>query len=62
LSYFVVGNKSLNEAYKLDGSLAEVEKLFEVAVNGSDDDNVSAATVLCGATLLRGWNFQVSIS
>ncbi|XP_039793952.1 mediator of RNA polymerase II transcription subunit 33A-like [Panicum virgatum] len=39
-------------------SLAEVEKLFEVAVNGSDDDNVSAATVLCGATLLRGWNFQ----
>jgi hypothetical protein len=38
--------------------LAEVEKLFEVAVNGSDDDNVSAATVLCGATLLRGWNFQ----
>ncbi|KAK3124757.1 hypothetical protein QOZ80_7BG0592130 [Eleusine coracana subsp. coracana] len=39
-------------------SLAEVEKLFEVAVNGSDDDKVSAATVLCGATLLRGWNFQ----
>ncbi|XP_044965855.1 mediator of RNA polymerase II transcription subunit 33A isoform X2 [Hordeum vulgare subsp. vulgare] len=40
-------------------SLAELEKLFEVAVNGSDDDKVSAATVLCGATLLRGWNFQV---
>ncbi|KAF8731892.1 hypothetical protein HU200_015837 [Digitaria exilis] len=39
-------------------SLAEVKKLFEVAINGSDDDNVSAATVLCGATLLRGWNFQ----
>ncbi|XBI91340.1 hypothetical protein VPH35_028682 [Triticum aestivum] len=39
-------------------SLAELEKLFEVAVNGSDDDKVSAATVLCGATLLRGWNFQ----
>ncbi|CAN6197275.1 unnamed protein product [Urochloa humidicola] len=39
-------------------SLAEVEKLFEVTVNGSDDDKVSAATVLCGATLLRGWNFQ----
>ncbi|WVZ62432.1 LOW QUALITY PROTEIN: hypothetical protein U9M48_012186 [Paspalum notatum var. saurae] len=39
-------------------SLAEVEKLFEVAVNGSEDDSVSAATVLCGATLLRGWNFQ----
>ncbi|XP_062188994.1 mediator of RNA polymerase II transcription subunit 33A-like [Phragmites australis] len=39
-------------------SLAELEKLFETAVNGSDDDKVSAATVLCGATLLRGWNFQ----
>lgn len=39
-------------------SLAELEKLFEVAVNGSDEDKVSAATVLCGATLLRGWNFQ----
>lgn len=37
---------------------AELEKLFEVAVNGSDEDKVSAATVLCGATLLRGWNFQ----
>ncbi|CAM0905689.1 unnamed protein product [Alopecurus aequalis] len=39
-------------------SLAELEKLFEVAVNGSDEDEVSAATVLCGDTLLRGWNFQ----
>ncbi|KAK1681353.1 hypothetical protein QYE76_042201 [Lolium multiflorum] len=39
-------------------SLAELEKLFEVAVNGSDEDKVSAATVLCGSTLLRGWNFQ----
>ncbi|XP_040381743.1 mediator of RNA polymerase II transcription subunit 33A isoform X2 [Oryza brachyantha] len=39
-------------------SLAEVEKLFEVAVNGSDEDKVFAATILCGATLLRGWNFQ----
>ncbi|XP_062187025.1 mediator of RNA polymerase II transcription subunit 33A-like isoform X1 [Phragmites australis] len=39
-------------------SLAELKKLFEVAVNGSDEDKVSAATVLCGATLLRGWNFQ----
>nr|CAB3452351.1 unnamed protein product [Digitaria exilis] len=49
----------MNYSHKLDGSLAEVKKLFEVAINGSDDDNVSAATVLCGATLLRGWNFQL---
>ncbi|KAL6639546.1 hypothetical protein ACP70R_023276 [Stipagrostis hirtigluma subsp. patula] len=47
-----------SRSHKLDGSLAELEKLFEVAVNGSDDDKVSAATILCGATLLRGWNFQ----
>uniref|UniRef100_A0A0E0AH84 Mediator of RNA polymerase II transcription subunit 33A n=1 Tax=Oryza glumipatula TaxID=40148 RepID=A0A0E0AH84_9ORYZ len=39
-------------------SLAEVQKLYEVAVDGSDEDKVSAATILCGATLLRGWNFQ----
>ncbi|PWZ38467.1 Mediator of RNA polymerase II transcription subunit 33B [Zea mays] len=48
----------MNYTHKLDGSLAEVDKLFEVAVDGSDDDSISAATVLCGATLLRGWNFQ----
>ncbi|XP_020101456.1 mediator of RNA polymerase II transcription subunit 33A-like [Ananas comosus] len=39
-------------------SLAELEKIFEIAINGSDDDKVSAATVLCGASLLRGWNIQ----
>lgn len=39
-------------------SLAELEKLFEVAVKGSDDEKISAATVLCGASLTRGWNIQ----
>lgn len=43
-----------------DGSLAELEKIFELAVKGSDDEKISAATVLCGASLLRCWNIQVS--
>ncbi|CAL9193844.1 mediator of RNA polymerase II transcription subunit 33A-like [Musa acuminata AAA Group] len=39
-------------------SLAELEKIFEIAINGSDDDKISAATILCGASLFRGWNIQ----
>ncbi|KAF3621448.1 Mediator of RNA polymerase II transcription subunit 33B [Capsicum annuum] len=39
-------------------SLAEIKKIYEIAVNGSDDEKISAATVLCGASLARGWNIQ----
>ncbi|KAF6171643.1 hypothetical protein GIB67_042158 [Kingdonia uniflora] len=39
-------------------SLAELEKIFEIAINGSMDDKISAATVLCGASFIRGWNVQ----
>ncbi|XP_009784277.1 mediator of RNA polymerase II transcription subunit 33A-like [Nicotiana sylvestris] len=39
-------------------SLAEIEKIYDIAVNGSDDDKISAATILCGASLARGWNIQ----
>ncbi|XP_075641479.1 mediator of RNA polymerase II transcription subunit 33B [Castanea sativa] len=39
-------------------SLAEIEKIFEIAVSGSDDEKISAATILCGASLIRGWNVQ----
>ncbi|KAF9607714.1 hypothetical protein IFM89_038598 [Coptis chinensis] len=39
-------------------SLAELEKIYEIAVNGSDDEKISAATILCGASFLRGWNIQ----
>ncbi|PKA59311.1 Mediator of RNA polymerase II transcription subunit 33A [Apostasia shenzhenica] len=39
-------------------SLAELEKIFEIAFNGSDDDKVSAASILCAASLIRGWNIQ----
>ncbi|OVA20077.1 hypothetical protein BVC80_1665g39 [Macleaya cordata] len=39
-------------------SLPELEKIFEIATNGSDDEKISAATILCGASLVRGWNIQ----
>ncbi|XP_077232002.1 mediator of RNA polymerase II transcription subunit 33A-like isoform X2 [Tasmannia lanceolata] len=39
-------------------SLAELEKMFEIAINGSDDEKASAATILCGASLIRGWSIQ----
>lgn len=37
---------------------AEIEKIFEFAINGSDEEKISAATILCGASLVRGWNVQ----
>uniref|UniRef100_A0A7N0T3L3 Reduced epidermal fluorescence 4 n=2 Tax=Kalanchoe fedtschenkoi TaxID=63787 RepID=A0A7N0T3L3_KALFE len=39
-------------------SLAEIEKVHEIAVNGSNDDKIAAAKIICGATLLHGWNIQ----
>ncbi|GAB4851154.1 Mediator of RNA polymerase II transcription subunit 33A [Ancistrocladus abbreviatus] len=39
-------------------SLAELEKVFELALNGSDDEKISAASILCGASLIRGWHVQ----
>ncbi|CAL5186324.1 unnamed protein product [Lathyrus oleraceus] len=39
-------------------SLAEIEKIFEFATNGSDEEKISAASILCGASLVRGWNVQ----
>uniref|UniRef100_A0A6N2MAC1 Mediator of RNA polymerase II transcription subunit 33A n=1 Tax=Salix viminalis TaxID=40686 RepID=A0A6N2MAC1_SALVM len=39
-------------------SLPEVEKIYEIAVNGSGDEKISSATILCGASLVRGWNIQ----
>lgn len=42
-------------------SLAEIEKIYEIALNGSDEEKISAATILCGASLVRGWNIQEHI-
>ncbi|KAG9154144.1 hypothetical protein Leryth_000609 [Lithospermum erythrorhizon] len=39
-------------------SLAELEKIYEISLNGSDDERISAATIICGASLYRGWNIQ----
>ncbi|KAK9068995.1 hypothetical protein SSX86_013111 [Deinandra increscens subsp. villosa] len=39
-------------------SLAEIEKLYGIATHGSDDEKISAATILCRASLTRGWNVQ----
>ncbi|GLT47181.1 hypothetical protein SLA2020_208940 [Shorea laevis] len=39
-------------------SVAEIEKIYEIAINGSNDEKISAATILCGASLVRGWSIQ----
>ncbi|KAL8171350.1 hypothetical protein V2J09_023154 [Rumex salicifolius] len=39
-------------------SLGELEKISELAIKGSDDERFYAATILCGASLLQGWNVQ----
>ncbi|KAJ3676638.1 hypothetical protein LUZ60_004050 [Juncus effusus] len=39
-------------------SVAELEKLYRIALSGSDKDKSTASKILCGASLIRGWNFQ----
>jgi len=39
-------------------SVAELEKLYSFAVSGSEEEKLAASKVLCGASLLRGWNIQ----
>ncbi|KAL6517243.1 hypothetical protein OROHE_017949 [Orobanche hederae] len=39
-------------------SFAEIEKVFEIAVEGSSDERLAAAAILCGASLIHGWNVQ----
>ncbi|XP_010524010.1 PREDICTED: mediator of RNA polymerase II transcription subunit 33B isoform X2 [Tarenaya hassleriana] len=39
-------------------SLAEIEKIYEIATTGSEDEKIAAASILCGASLVRGWNIQ----
>lgn len=41
-------------------SFAEIEKLYYVALNGSNEEKSAAARIICGASLSRGWNVQVS--
>ncbi|XP_078177877.1 mediator of RNA polymerase II transcription subunit 33A-like isoform X2 [Carex rostrata] len=39
-------------------SVAELEKLYIIALNGSEEERPMASRILCGASLTRGWNFQ----
>ncbi|XP_050235406.1 mediator of RNA polymerase II transcription subunit 33A-like [Mercurialis annua] len=39
-------------------SLAEIEKLYHIALSGSAEEKSAAAKILCGASLTRGWNIQ----
>ncbi|KAF7152463.1 hypothetical protein RHSIM_Rhsim01G0086300 [Rhododendron simsii] len=50
------GNHMSN--YNISYCLAEIEKIYEITVSGSDEEKISAAKILCGASLMRGWNIQ----
>ncbi|XP_043697021.1 mediator of RNA polymerase II transcription subunit 33A-like [Telopea speciosissima] len=39
-------------------SLAEIEKLYHMALNGPEEDRSVSAKIICGASLTRGWNIQ----
>uniref|UniRef100_A0A1D1Y8M9 GMP synthase [glutamine-hydrolyzing] n=2 Tax=Anthurium amnicola TaxID=1678845 RepID=A0A1D1Y8M9_9ARAE len=39
-------------------SVTEVEKLYHIALNGSEEERSTAAKIICGATLSQGWNIQ----
>ncbi|KAK7374126.1 hypothetical protein VNO80_07552 [Phaseolus coccineus] len=39
-------------------SLTEIEKLYYIALNGSDVERPAAAKILCGASLSHGWYIQ----
>ncbi|KAA3475020.1 mediator of RNA polymerase II transcription subunit 33B-like isoform X1 [Gossypium australe] len=57
-SRYAANNFFLFFSHGFDGSLAEIEKIYEIATKGSDDEKISAASILCGASLVRGWNIQ----
>lgn len=40
-------------------SVVELEKLYHIALNGSEEEKSAAAKILCGASLVCGWNIQV---
>ncbi|KAL5069041.1 hypothetical protein RYX36_019928 [Vicia faba] len=32
--------------------------MYEIAISGSDEEKISATTILCGASPVRGWNIK----
>lgn len=53
--------RQLTLSYGFDISLAEIERMYEIAVSGTNDEKISAATIFCGASLCRGWDIQVKL-
>ncbi|GFP97858.1 mediator of RNA polymerase ii transcription subunit 33a [Phtheirospermum japonicum] len=45
----------------ISGQMPEIERMYEIAVSGTDDEKIFAATIFCGASLCRGWNIQEHI-
>ncbi|GFP97857.1 mediator of RNA polymerase ii transcription subunit 33a [Phtheirospermum japonicum] len=43
----------------ISGQMPEIERIYEIAVTGTDDEKISAAKIFCGASLCCGWNIQV---
>lgn len=43
-----------------NGSLAELEKVYMIAISGPEDERAAAASILCGASLTRSWTVQVN--
>ncbi|KAK1264927.1 Mediator of RNA polymerase II transcription subunit 33A [Acorus gramineus] len=39
-------------------SLLELERLYHIALSGSEEEKSAAGKILCGASLVRGWNIQ----
>ncbi|KAH7654142.1 hypothetical protein IHE45_19G124400 [Dioscorea alata] len=39
-------------------SQLEIERLYNIALNGSEEEKTAAAKILCGASLASGWNVQ----
>nr|XP_028946817.1 mediator of RNA polymerase II transcription subunit 33A-like [Malus domestica] len=54
----IISSNLVYNTHGFGGSLTELEKIYEIAINGSDSEKISAVTVLCGASLNQGWNIQ----
>ena len=39
--------------------MAQLEKVYQAAISGPEDERAAAASILCGASLTRGWSIQV---
>lgn len=40
-------------------SVAELEKIYKTAIIGPEEERAAAASILCGASLIRSWTVQV---